>query len=71
MNCKLYSALSTAEQFEFIGKLVIAAQSDDFLFRDARRIVVNADNAGIYQHTKPHADAQALSDIENKIENFS
>lgn len=69
MNCLLYSALTPAEQAEYIGKLVIAVQNSDYLFERGKCLIEDATIVGIYDTTKPYADAAALADLDAPIDN--
>lgn len=46
MNCELYQALSVVEKYEYIGKLLHAAQSHDYFFMAGQKIIEAAEEKG-------------------------
>jgi hypothetical protein len=70
MTCPSYTALTPQQQYEFIGKLVIAVQQDEHLYKMGNALIAFAHDNGIYDTVKVHADASALADLDSTpIEN--
>ncbi len=69
MNCPSYTALSPREQAEYIGRLIIAVQSDNVLYELGGLLIGEAQRDGIYETTRLHEDSAALKDIDSVIEN--
>ena len=67
---KDYSTLSIFEKWEFMGKLVIAAQHG--YFSECSEIVNRAQSEGLYERIKPvNASHEQIKDLDNPIHNNS
>jgi len=72
MNCPRYDKLTPIQQTKFIGDIVVALQSSDACFEEARKLRKLAKRMGIYDRVKvlPKGKAVriALSDLDSPIE---
>lgn len=62
-----YIDLTVIEKAEFIGKLIIAAQSD--YFSECSEIINHAENTGLYDKIKLSTESHPeILDLDNPIE---
>lgn len=52
MNCTSYQRLSTPEQIEFIGKLVVAVQTSETFFKAGNAMIEAAEDVGLFDKVK-------------------
>ncbi len=65
---KTFASLTIVEKYEFIGKLVIAAQNG--FFGECSEIVNRAQSEGLYDRIKPiGANNEQIKDLDNPISN--
>ncbi len=65
---KTFASLTIVEKYEFIGKLVIAAQNG--FFGECSKIVNRAQSEGLYERIKPiSANNEQIKDLDNPISN--
>ena len=63
---KTFASLTIVEKYEFIGKLVIAAQNG--FFGECSEIINNAEVSGLYDRVKPiSGNNQQIRDLDNPI----
>ncbi len=63
---KTFASLTIVEKYEFIGKLVIAAQNG--FFGECSEIINQAEISGLYQRIKPiSANHPEIKELDNPI----
>jgi hypothetical protein len=65
-NCKSFMGLSLKEKTEFIGKLIHIVQNEEWCFDVAKRMVYNAQSAGIFDDVVINPPAERLVFVDDE-----